>query len=155
MPSTAKYRPVQPSTAQYSPVKPSTAQYIPLQPSTTKYSPVQPNTAQCSLVHPSTAQYSPVQHSTAQYSPVQHSAVHYSPTPPVQVKVYHNVYISTLSRQSFVQKHSGLVIVLFPKTLIDFQNRFCIWFEVSNVHMEVLHCFTLLTLHTMLTLLRQ
>ena len=38
-----------------------------------------------------------------------------------------------------------------PKTLMDFQNKFCIWFEVSNVHIKLLHCFTLLTLHTMLT----
>ena len=35
---------------------------------------------------------------------------------------------------------------------MDFQNKFCIWFEVSNVHIKLLHCFTLLTLHTMLTL---
>ena len=30
---------------------------------------------------------------------------------PYQVKVYHHLYISTLSRQSFAQKHPGLVII--------------------------------------------
>ena len=76
---------------QYSPPQPSTVHYIPEQPSTALYRPVQP--------------------SKAQYCSVQHSAVHYSPPPPVQVKVYHHVYISTLSRQSFAQKHPGLVLI--------------------------------------------
>ena len=83
----------------------------PAQPITPQYSLLQPTTAQFSLVKTSRVQYSPVHPSTAQYSPVQHSAVHYSPPPPVQVKVYHHVYISTLSRQSFAQKHPGLVFM--------------------------------------------
>ena len=81
----------------------------PVQPSTPQFSLLQPTTFQFSLVKTSTVQNSPVLLTTAQYSPVQHSAVHYSQPPPVQVKVYHHVYISTLSRQSFAQKHPGLV----------------------------------------------
>ena len=85
----------------------------PVQPSTPQFSLLQPTTAQFSLVKTSTVKYSPVHPSTAQYIPVQHSTVHYSPPPPVQVKVYHHVYISTLSRQSFAQKYPGLVLCIF------------------------------------------
>ena len=91
-------------------------------PTTAHYSPVQPNTVHYIPEQPSTAQYRPVQPSKAQYCPVQHSAVHYSPPPPVQVKVYHHVYISTLSRQSFAQKHPGLVHFIFTQ-IFSIQNE--------------------------------
>ena len=45
---------------------------------------------------------------------------------PYQVKVYHHLYISTLSRQSFAQKHPGLVFFnfIFVKIII--------WSKVKN-----------------------
>ena len=38
----------------------------------------------------------------------------------MQVKVYHHFYISTLSRQSFAQKHPGLVIAIFILTALSY-----------------------------------
>ena len=46
---------------------------------------------------------------------------------PYQVKVYHHLYISTLSRQSFAQKHPGLVFMTFtlqaPSTALQHLNN--------------------------------
>ena len=125
--STAQFSSVQSGTAQYSPVQFNTAQYSLVQSSTVQYSPVQSITAQYSQEQTSKAQYSLEEHSTTHYSTVQPSAVHYSPSPPVQVKVYHHVYISTLSRQSFAQKHPGLVFMTFtlqaPSTALQHLNN--------------------------------
>ena len=129
-PSTPQFSLLQPTTAQFSLVKTSTVQYSPLQPSRAQHSPVQPNTPHYIPEQPSTALYRPVQPSTAQYCPVQHSAVHYSPPPPVEVKVYHHVHISTLSWQSFAQKQPGLV---FNANILLWRggNIICWWFSIS------------------------